>query len=298
MSIPSRWTIALAAVLATSVAGNVAQAADKPYRKHKIFKTPAKKPIYKSEPVDWPPAPIPALLPPSWTGFYAGVSIGGRMADVDWATTAPALGIVPADAGIYAATLSEMHLRLGGYAGYNWQMGPSWVIGGEADFGWADKSRFVGGIPGTYLAGAPAVFTDTAGVDLRWDASLRARLGFLFTPSWMFYGTGGVAWQNMRVGATCAAAGGFCLADHAESIDTTRLGWTLGAGLEAMLPGNWLARVEYRYADFGSVDHTFFTGSGDDVSAAVKVRTHTALFGVAYKFGGDSYPLTPISSRY
>jgi hypothetical protein len=29
-------------------------------------------------------------------------------------------------------------------------------------------------------------------------------------------------------------------------------GWTVGGGIEAMLWGNWLGRVEYRFADYGS----------------------------------------------
>jgi outer membrane immunogenic protein len=116
---------------------------------------------------------------------------------------------------------------------------------------------------------------------MRWNASARARLGFLVMPSWMIYGTGGLAWQNFRFGASCSVAGGFCTADRNETASTTRLGWTIGGGIEALLPGSWLARAEYRYADFGGAGNTFFAGSGDDVFVDVNVRTHTLLLGVA-----------------
>ena len=66
-------------------------------------------------------------------------------------------------------------------------------------------------------------------------------------------------------------------------------GWTLGAGVEHLLTAAWLVRAEYRYADFGQANPTFFTynigGNGDDrVYAHVRIRTHTVNLGAAYKF--------------
>jgi opacity protein-like surface antigen len=52
-----------------------------------------------------------------------------------------------------------------------------------------------------------------------------------------------------------------------------------------MLAQHWTLRGEYRYADFGSVAETFFpAGSGDQVRMNVRLRTSTALVGIAYKF--------------
>ncbi|MSO68511.1 MAG: porin family protein, partial [Pseudolabrys sp.] len=49
-----------------------------------------------------------------------------------------------------------------------------------------------------------------------------------------------------------------------------------------------LARLDYRYADFGTFDQPFFSpcGAGCDqrFTAHVKVITHTANVGLAYKF--------------
>jgi outer membrane immunogenic protein len=68
-------------------------------------------------------------------------------------------------------------------------------------------------------------------------------------------------------------------------------GWTVGGGLEYKLWGNWLTRVKYRYADFGTFDYTFFGPAqvvppfaDDRFTAHVAVRTHTANVGVAYQF--------------
>ena len=70
---------------------------------------------------------------------------------------------------------------------------------------------------------------------------------------------------------------------------TTKTGWTIGTGIETMLWGNWFARGEYRYADFGTGSFTLSRkGAPPDAGLTnydVRVRTHTALFGIAYKFG-------------
>jgi outer membrane immunogenic protein len=58
-----------------------------------------------------------------------------------------------------------------------------------------------------------------------------------------------------------------------------------------MLSGNWFARAEYRYADFRPSSLTInrqFGGTPLFTNFDVAMRTHTATFGVSYKFGGVS----------
>jgi outer membrane immunogenic protein len=51
-----------------------------------------------------------------------------------------------------------------------------------------------------------------------------------------------------------------------------------------MLWGPWLARAEYRYADFGSTPMTIArTGPVID-NFDVRLQTHIVNFGLAYKF--------------
>ena len=76
---------------------------------------------------------------------------------------------------------------------------------------------------------------------------------------------------------------------HYDSQTRWMPGWTIGAGLEHMLADHWLLRLEYRYADFGQANPTFFApnlgANGDDrVFAHVWVKTHTVSLGAAYKF--------------
>ena len=40
---------------------------------------------------------------------------------------------------------------------------------------------------------------------------------------------------------------------------TTRVGWTIGAGIEGVVSGNWTAKLEYLYVDLGDVSGAFVT---------------------------------------
>jgi outer membrane immunogenic protein len=40
---------------------------------------------------------------------------------------------------------------------------------------------------------------------------------------------------------------------------TTRVGWTIGAGIEGVVSGNWTAKFEYLYVDIGDVSGAFVT---------------------------------------
>jgi outer membrane immunogenic protein len=273
-----RSTIAAAALAATSLAVTslAAQAADK------------RVPVYKA------PPPVAAW---SWTGFYAGGSVGGRWANNTWTTSNP-LPLLSGAATPNADPFNSAALRIGGYGGLNWQFAPTWVAGIEADFGWADnrKSGRLPGGPFTFVLAGVVTTTGNprAFVNDTWDASLRARLGTLITPNTLLFGTGGAAWQRVEIGAFCDVFGtstSFCTVPHDESYSKILAGWTIGAGVEHRIWDNWLARIEYRYADFGSFTQLFFNtfggacgGCDDRFTANVTTRTHTLDLGLAYKF--------------
>src|SRR5499427_8202777 len=65
-------------------------------------------------PAYWVPPPPPPPLFYNWTGLYVGVHAGGGWAD---------LGVGDTGSGFLA----------GGQIGYNYQIGPQWVLGVEAD---------------------------------------------------------------------------------------------------------------------------------------------------------------------
>jgi outer membrane immunogenic protein len=260
------------------------------------------RPAYKAPPVAVPP-PLP-----SWTGFYIGGDVGLRATSIDWSTTGHTIagGVIPPTTAT-AADYDSVAFRFGGYAGYNWQFAPQWVIGIEGDGGSADKTKTVFNsiVPGNanlLLGGPPLGTGDFTSVRTTWDASARARLGFLVTPTVMIYATGGAAWQHFELSSVCNSS---CPAIGATptsiTASDTKTGWTVGGGLETMLWRNWLLRVEYRFADFGhfafNPAFTLSPGIFDVFTTDFRLRTHTALFGIAYKFDWGKGK-APVVARY
>ena len=242
-------------------------------------------------------APVPVVVEPvfNWSGLYLGVSGGRRWSHVTWTTlTVTAAPGVQPDLTTTPADFSNSAGRFGGYIGYNWQFAPSWLWGLEGDFAWSNSSKIAGGVPGTFgtsglFAPPDAVNFDRSWVRERWDAGIRVRVGFIVTSTWLIYAAGGFALQSIEVAASCSGTGASWCMDgipRSEPITYVRTGWTIAAGLEAALWRNVLARVEYRYTDYGNIDFTFFTvpPTGDDVQTRVSLKSQTVLGGIAYKF--------------
>jgi outer membrane immunogenic protein len=170
----------------------------------------------------------------------------------------------------------------GGQIGYNWQAG-QWVYGLEADASFAD-------IKGHGSCGPQGFLNCTTKVDGL--ATFAARLGFAVDHA-LIYAKGGGAWAHNKLGVgnsglveapcagdpahTCPIAGG--------SISNDRWGWMFGAGIEYALAGNWSAKVEYNYLDFGNKDYVV----ADAPVLAVGQHIHLVKFGVNYRFAGGTW---------
>lgn len=137
----------------------------------------------------------------------------------------------------------------GGFVGGNLQSG-SLVYGAEADIGYSSNSASLGA-------------TD---VDQGLNGSLRARLGYAFDP-FMLYGTAGVAATQAEIDT------------GTDSDQNTHLGWTVGAGGEALITQNIFGRVEYRYSDYESKD---FDVDGTTISSGFS--DHSVRAGIGLKF--------------
>jgi outer membrane immunogenic protein len=256
------------------------------------------------------PPPSPAA---SWSGFYLGLGVGERTSTIDTSVSAatffnPAESLVgplfctPTLPCIPGEPLDNASFRISPYLGYNWQLAPSWTVGIEGDWAWANAGRTISDLmaPGGNFLLAPGSGDNSYSISTKWDASLRGRVGFVPMASLpvLLYATGGVAWLNAQQTAVCGTLAAFNSAcgagSYAPSVmtdNTTRTGWTIGGGIESMLWGQWILRGEYRYADFGTWSPTdirpipgapTFQLADTD---AVHIRTQTMTFGVAYKFG-------------
>lgn len=141
---------------------------------------------------------------------------------------------------------------LGGqlYGGYNMQSG-SIVYGGEADIGYSGADSAAG--PG--LTGKQG-----------WNGSVRARVGYDLSPV-LLYGTAGVAATHNEISSATS------------SDDRTHLGYTVGAGAEALVTNNITTRIEYRYSDYGSRDYNI-----GGTTQARDFDDHSVKVGVGVKF--------------
>jgi opacity protein-like surface antigen len=241
----------------------------------------------------------------NWTGVYLGAAAANRSSFAAWETTGISeaccggLGTsatFPPDPTTTPSSFFSSNAQARLFAGYNWQFSPKWVAGIEGDIGSGDSNMRKGGIPGTFGNGSnaqccnpgiEAQAVDSSTVKMGWDGTIRGKLGMLVTPTILFYGTGGVAFQQVSVSATCdGSVDSWCFARRSQTFSSIRSGWTAGLGIEGVLSGNWIGKFEARYADFGRYNNTFFAGTGgDEVATSVRVQTFTALAGVAYKFG-------------
>ena len=196
----------------------------------------------------------PAAVVYSWTGFYVGLNAGGGFGRTGASETGlpdtGALAIVAS--GDYGLN----HDLTGGFggvqAGYNWQV-QNWVWGFEADIQGADisgRGTLTGGVVAQRNGGAstPLNFV-TASEKIDYFGTARLRAGFLATPALLLYGTGGLAWADVKTN------GQFHFntvpVDYFASGSRIQAGWTAGAGAEYKLASNWSIKGEYLYYDLG-----------------------------------------------
>jgi outer membrane immunogenic protein len=175
-----------------------------------------------------PVAPVAYAPSFSWTGFYVGGEFGWIGTNPEYTTGAVLLG---APFAVSAGT-GKNGMSYGVLAGHNYQVGHV-VLGIEGDFeGWtAGKIRYTA-ITGDFLT-----------AHSRWGGSVRGRLGYAANRV-LLYVSGGAAFVTTEtsVPTTGISIGG----------DDTRVGWTVGAGLDYAFTDNWFTGLEYRYSQFQS----------------------------------------------
>ena len=65
----------------------------------------------------------------------------------------------------------------------------------------------------------------------------------------------------------------------------TRVGWTVGAGIEWAVWENWSVKLEYDYLDFGSSSVTFNDPLLGAATISISQRISEVKLGVNYRFG-------------
>ncbi|MGO4407567.1 outer membrane protein [Bosea sp. RAF48] len=210
-------------------------------------------------------APVVPLAPAfTWSGFYIGAQAG-------WAQTRTELTAGAAIAGGAAATslpsLNRNGAAVGLLLGYNYQIGHL-VLGGEID----GAALITGKQRYTALTG------DFITAHTNWVGSARLRVGYAFD-RFMIYATGGLA---LAAPKSTVTGTGYSFGAG----DSTRVGWTLGAGAEYTITNNWIAGLEYRYSQFEENTFTYPNGVGGlgIVGFKQQLSTNQVVGRLLYKF--------------
>lgn len=182
--------------------------------------------------------------PSTWSGPYVGAQAGygwAKANNKNVRNTSPDGAIV------------------GGYAGYNHQFDNSpVVVGVETDINYnagSDRKNFPRG---------------RIRNEQQWSGATRGRIGYAMDRV-MPYAAAGVAYGGQKVSGSDGVSSGHD--------DKTAVGYTVGAGVEALVADNVTARVEYRYTDYGS--ETYNLGGARAKSTLTENRV---MAGAAYKF--------------
>ena len=197
--------------------------------------------VFASDPVPAAVAQAPAY---AWSGAYVGLNAGYGFGKAKDNYT----DFVDADDSFIGSVTGNGFIG-GVQAGYNWQSGAV-IYGVETDLQYS------------------SVKADDEGdfVKVEWFGSTRGRLGYLPAERLMAYATAGVAYGKMS----------------ADPLDAskTRIGWTVGAGVEYALDNNWSLKTEYLYTDLGKWTAFEWEGGRDELS----FNFHTIRAGLNYKF--------------
>lgn len=239
-------------------------------------------------------APIVAPPPPPmWTGFYGGLNVGYGWATssnvrtnsfsiYDWASGE--LDMPYGFTSPYTAGNSNMNANgfMGGaQVGYNYQFSNNFLAGLEADIqGSAIRGtgQFAGFGGATDVNGLTHLQYGNVQVNqgLNWLGTVRGRLGYVITPTFVAYATGGLAygdaWANASTsgfhwhpnalehggagGAPCVVGQG-CAPENPVlstwgNASQILVGYTVGGGFEWMFMQNVSLKAEALYYDLGS----------------------------------------------
>ena len=227
-------------------------------------------------------APV-AVTSFNWAGGYIGANLGyywSRSAtDTSFSdeggVIANTLGVPVAALATADNTLKANGITGGPQVGYNWQR-DKWVWGVEADFQFAGQAVDASIVCPAANCGTGHPLVVALNQKLDWYGTLRGRVGIAPMPSILTYATGGLAYGEIRSQGSITSIGkdlnipGIGISPGPTTVDFFKVnkpavGWTVGAGVEAQVIGNWTVRAEYLHIDFSPIDYfgttSFFVGT-------------------------------------
>ncbi|MGA7656550.1 MAG: outer membrane beta-barrel protein [Methylocella sp.] len=233
---------------------------------------------------DLTPVPPPAPVF-TWTGFELGLHVGGG---------SDRTSVNLYDVFNFSDSYNSTGAFGGAHVGFNYQLMGGFVIGVQGEYNFAGFVGNSSAFPLNYMA-----------TSVREFGSADGRIGYAFNNnSLLVYAIGGFAYGDIRntinfqPNLTAPSVVGFPVN---RFFDANRYGFNVGGGLEYNFYGNWTARLEYRYYDFGTRG---FADAGFGVPGGVTIAIpnhndretmQTGRVGMTYKF---AWPSTPVVAKY
>ncbi len=235
-------------------------------------------PSRRAPPVYVPPPVLPVF---TWTGFYVGAQAGYEFGRSNAFARSNLNG-----AGLASTSGSPKGFIGGGHVGYNYQFpsspalhGVNFVAGIEGDVDGSNykTSYALGGIQN--YAYQPI------------QGSVRGRLGVAVDRA-LFYATGGVAFGDIHNSYVNQFNGAV------DSLSHTKVGYTVGGGVEYAVTNNISLRAEYRFTDFGNVTDTLGHSTNGGVNVRHRETDNRVQGGVSYRFDTLAPFAAPVVARY
>ena len=233
--------------------------------------------------------PLKAAVAPvalyDWSGMYLGGVVGGSWGTND--VSDPGLGIIGTLLGVPVVQSNSASGFIGGIEGGSRYQFGKLVIGYEGDIVWGNQKNTSNTTFGPSFI-PPGVFSVTRSLnaDTKWVATATSTVGIAHN-NWLLYGKAGVAWENVSYTDNWnAQIVGIGFPVFAGTGSDSRVGWTVGTGIEWAVWNNWSIKAEYDYLDFGTrnvaINGTVAPGIiGLPVSAGIQDNNHVNQF----KFG-------------
>ena len=174
------------------------------------------------------PAMVP-VAPSSWTGPYFG-------ADLEFMLGSTSVNDNGSVTETGAATNGALARLIGGY---NWQVNDLWVAGIEG-------SVALGNVHGNGASSSSSSSPNS--YDLNWAADVSARIGYLVTPDTLLFGAVGPSITDLRFTEGSSSLG-------SSSAGVTRIGWSVGVGVDHKFTDQLTGRIEFSHADYGTVTY-------------------------------------------
>jgi outer membrane immunogenic protein len=207
-----------------------------------------------------------------WSGLYAGAFGGLASLDGIDDNAFCRLNLRECGGNTYGAPVNGKGPAFGGLVGYNHSFAGGFVLGAEADLGVGGKAK------GGFVSGDGSPSDQSAKVDIGLNGSARLRAGYA-AGDWLPFVTAGLAYARYHVATT-----GPSLEENRFS-DGNLLGWSAGAGLNYAVASGIIVGAEYRYTDYGSDTHLYYSSTDGELwSQDVDLKQHEVRASLAYQF--------------